>query len=138
MKSTLLPTWTSRNLKRKRKSPPPKREEAEPAPKKEKKKKAKRTDRLTDKAALDAKLKEDNWQITEKPRPTKEGGKPVATVDKYYEKPGESSNIDRCWKLLATTRVFNSSEPRAPRRKNRKRKKKRGPRSSSSAKPEEA
>ena len=49
-------------------------EEAEPAPKKEKKKKAKRTDRLTDKAALDAKLKEDNWQITEKPLPTKEGG----------------------------------------------------------------
>ena len=69
---------------------PAKRRRSE-APKKEKKKKAKRTDRLTDKAALDAKLKEDNWEIKEKPRPTKEGGaKPSRHVDKYYKKPGES------------------------------------------------
>merc|ERR1711938_148663 len=103
-------------------------EEAEPAPKKEKKKKkAKRTDRLTDKAALDAKLKEDNWQITEKPRPTKEGGaKPSRHVDKYYKKPGESKQYRS---LLEIARAhypeFLTGEPPAKKEKPQKEKKER-------------
>ena len=112
-------------------------EEAEPAPKKEKKKKAKRTDRLTDKAALDAKLKEDNWQITEKPRPTKEGGaKPSRHVDKYYKKPGESKQYRS---LLEIARAhypeFLTGEPPAKKEKPQKEKKERAPRSAAS-KPE--
>ena len=43
-----------------------------------------RTDRLTDKAALEAKLREDNWTITEKQYRSKDG------TDKYYHKPGDS------------------------------------------------
>ena len=42
------------------------------------------TDRLTDKAALETKLREDNWTITEKQYQSKDG------TDKYYHKPGES------------------------------------------------
>jgi hypothetical protein len=49
------------------------------------------TDRLTDRAALEAKLREDNWTITEVPRaPGKDGKKPTQYFDKYYRKPGES------------------------------------------------
>ena len=49
---------------------------------------ASRTERVTDPAALEAKLKEDNWTITEVPRPP---GKACARItDKYYRKPGES------------------------------------------------
>ena len=94
VKSTLL-AYMDEQEPQEEEEPAAEEEEAEPAPKKEKKKKAKRTDRLTDKAALDAKLKEDNWQITEKPRPTKEGGaKPSRHVDKYYRSPASRSNID--------------------------------------------
>ena len=50
-----------------------------------------RTDRVTDQAALEAKLREDNWTVTEVPRaPGKDGKKPTQYLDKYYRKPGES------------------------------------------------
>ena len=102
VKSTLLAYMDEQEPQEEEEAAADEEEEAEPAPKKEKKKKAKRTDRLTDKAALDAKLKEDNWQITEKPRPTKEGGaKPSRHVDKYYKKPGESKQYRSC--LLYTS-----------------------------------
>ena len=48
-------------------------------------------DRLTDKAkaALKAKLREDNWTVTEVPRAPGKDGK-IPSTDKYYRKPGES------------------------------------------------
>ena len=138
VKSTLLAYMDEQEAQEEEDEPAAEEEEAEPAPKKEKKKKAKRTDRLTDKAALDAKLKEDNWQITEKPRPTKEGGaKPSRHVDKYYKKPGESKQYRS---LLEIARAhypeFLTGEPPAKKEKPVKEKKERAPRSSSSAKPE--
>jgi len=46
---------------------------------------------VTDQAALEAKLREDNWTVTEVPRaPGKDGKKPTQHLDKYYRKPGES------------------------------------------------
>ena len=137
VKSTLLAYMDEQEPQEEDEPAADEEEEAEPAPKKEKKKKAKRTDRLTDKAALDAKLKEDNWQITEKPRPTKEGGaKPSRHVDKYYKKPGESKQYRS---LLEIARAhypeFLTGEPPAKKEKPQKGKKERAPRSSS-AKPE--
>ena len=137
VKSTLLAYMDEQEPQEEDEEPAAEEEEAEPAPKKEKKKKAKRTDRLTDKAALDAKLKEDNWQITEKPRPTKEGGgKPSRHVDKYYKKPGESKQYRS---LLEIARAhypeFLTGEPPAKKEKPQKEKKERAPRSAAS-KPE--
>jgi len=137
VKSTLLAYMDEQEPQEEEEEPAADEEEAEPAPKKEKKKKAKRTDRLTDKAALDAKLKEDNWQITEKPRPTKEGGaKPSRHVDKYYKKPGESKQYRS---LLEIARAhypeFLTGEPPAKKEKPQKEKKERAPRSAAS-KPE--
>ena len=51
-----------------------------------------RTDRVSDQVALEAKLREDNWTVTEVPRaPGKDGKKPTQYLDKYYRKPGESN-----------------------------------------------
>ena len=139
VKSTLLAYMDEQEPQEEEEAAPAEEEEVneEPAPKKEKKKKAKRTDRLTDKAALDAKLKEDNWEIKEKPRPTKEGGaKPSRHVDKYYKKPGESKQYRS---LLEIARAhypeFLTGEPPAKKEKPQKEKKERAPRSAS-AKPE--
>ena len=138
VKSTLLAYMDEQEPQEEEDEPAAEEEEVnEPAPKKEKKKKAKRTDRLTDKAALDAKLKEDNWEIKEKPRPTKEGGaKPSRHVDKYYKKPGESKQYRS---LLEIARAhypeFLTGEPPAKKEKPQKEKKERAPRSAS-AKPE--
>ena len=137
VKSTLLAYMDEQEPQEDEEPAADEEEEAPEAPKKEKKKKAKRTDRLTDKAALDAKLKEDNWQITEKPRPTKEGGaKPSRHVDKYYKKPGESKQYRS---LLEIARAhypeFLTGEPPAKKEKPQKEKKERAPRSAAS-KPE--
>ena len=64
----------------------------EPAPKKKAKgvrrKSRKPTDRLTDKAAFEAKLREDNWQVEERPR-SKDGVR-RNTGYKLYSIPGET------------------------------------------------
>ena len=48
-----------------------------------------------DPAALKAKLTEDGWEITEKPRPTKEGQGPSRHSDKYYRKPGDRKQSEK-------------------------------------------
>ena len=47
-----------------------------------------RWERVTDPAALEAKMREDNWTISVVPRPPGKDGARI--TDKYYRKPGES------------------------------------------------
>ena len=106
--------------------------------KKEKKPKAKRTDRLTDKDALNARMKEDNWTVTEKMRPAKDGVAPKKAGDKYFRKPGEAKQYRS---LLEIARAhypeFLTGEPPAKKVKPPSEKKERAPRASASAaKPE--
>jgi len=106
--------------------------------KKEKKPKAKRTDRLTDKDALNARMKEDNWTVTEKMRPAKDGVAPKKAGDKYFRKPGEAKQYRS---LLEIARAhypeFLTGEPPAKKLKPPSERKERAPRvSAAAAKPE--
>ena len=63
---------------------PPATPEAAPAPP------VRMRDKLTDRAALERRMAEDRWEVTEKARPTPEGAtKPCKHVDKYYHVPGD-------------------------------------------------